>query len=64
MQYYSEEAFELVKSRYNDLKGKNCFFDDFGSKKGLLEIIKRANDKENNKFMILFVSKTFDEILI
>ena len=64
MEYYTEAAFELVKSRYNDLKGKNYFFDDSGEKKELFDIVKRANDKANDKFIILFVSKTFAEILL
>lgn len=64
MEYYSEAAFELVKSKYNDLKGKNYFFEDSGEKKELFDIIKRANDKANDKFLILFVSKKLEEILI
>lgn len=64
MEYYSEVAFELVKSKYNDLKGNNYFFDDSVEKKELFDILKRENDKANDKFVILFVSKTFAEILI
>lgn len=64
MEYYSETTFELVKNKYNDLKGNNYFFDDSGEKKELFDIIKRANDKANDKFIILFVSKTFAEILL
>ena len=64
MEYYSEAAFELVKTSYRDLKGKNFFFDSSGEKRELFDIIKKANDKANDKFLILFVSKKLEEILI
>ena len=44
MEYYSETTFELVKNKYNDLKGNNYFFDDSGEKKELFDILKREND--------------------